>query len=623
MRDFVWEGTTPAPGFPDVEVRVEINTGEAVRFGRHGEVAFDDRGRPLARHSLVCPGIDELFCYFAPRKGRPRPRQAFVLGARVEQICYAFSLVFDPFDGKLMAESPAAATYRAVMDVFLGGQWERIGETPLVAAMEAFFGREDCLEDRRELILTSLSGERRGETRRLFVHDPDCGFSTPWERVELPLAPAKGLTLLFEVRQNQRRVYVDRLEETEARPAADLPVVLELPTYKGTGRRLTARTDAEGRASIRVPRLGNVLRKRFILGDPDDATTSPLTGWLLVRPPGTASPGAPVTGALPGPGSRSTAADLTSLLLADLAACYDPDVDSYTDPVAGNSLRPTLDRAAVLEAVLPEGDRTDTVRRFLDRARRQEPRKPSRDDGDEDVDSLGPDLVRGVEPSALESAALTLRDRVVARKPGQWTEEDIREVLEMLVRAATLGLRGPALVRPLVGVLRDRLSAELEPTYYYRHVRRPIKTFAASSDPVAPHGWAILALSAAEDLLGDDEPGLGDLAVEQADHVASDHGYYDTVPDIVAHGRKEVVDLSPLLSSAMALKLLALRRRDDGRWAARLADCRAELFRQYRDHYPRLSLNQRFEMLRFTAPGVPPWFDDGGRLVRWRRGGRR
>ena len=613
LRDFVWTGRIQPASTSDVTVRVEINTGEAVRFGRFSGSAFDSRGVPIERHHLLHDGLDEFFAYHVQREAVPRPMQAFVLCARCEGNAYAFSVLFDPFDAKAVAGAPASH-YRNLVDVFLGNHLEGLPNTVLHQVMEEFFAREDCLEDLREYTLQEVVGVRKGNARRLFLFDPHAGWTRPWERIELPLEASKGVELHFLVTQNRRRIYVDRLEEEESQPAIGVPISIELPTYKGTVRKLQSVTDEDGCATIKVKRLGNKLRKRFIIGTQETSEKASIWGHFLLRPPQDKKNfnNGPQ---LPGIGSRATPDDLQDLLLADLKASYDSDIDSYTDILSGEPVSPTFERATLLSSAFGTNAPPPEIKRFIARSKR---RTKNLTKEDSDYTRLSAGLALGCK---IESLITDIDEHL--KKWGDvplkiWTAQDGRFISDTLLMAVTSKSKKlKASCQNLLHQFCLRLRTELEPTYYIHYLKRPIKTYCASSDPVIPHGEALIALIAAKHYIP--EAVDDSLLEEQASHMMTRHGYYDAIPDIVAHGRKQAVELGPLLTSACACKVLLTYRREK-LWQDKMAGYKHEIFAQYRDHYQRLTLMQRFEILRFAVAGLPPYFDVQGNLMLWRKG---
>ena len=613
MGDFIWSGRRKAASAQDLTVRVEINTGEAVRFSRYGGAAFDSRGVPIERHELHHAGLDNFFAYHVQREAVPRPMQAFVLCAHCEGNAYAFSVLFDPFDAKAVAGS-TAGHLRDLVDVFLGKQIENVEKTVLHEVMVQFFACEDCLEDVREYTLQEVVGHRKGKVRRLFLYDPQAGWTRPWERIELPLEASKGVEISFAVLQNRRRIFVDRLEEDESQPAVDIPITIELPSYNGKVKKLETKTDELGHATIKVKRLGNRLRKRFLIGEKDDEAAPPIWGHFLLRPPGKKNPF--VQGAqLPGIGSRATPDDLLSLLLADMTASYDADVDSFSDILTGEPVAPTFERATIFQSAFDAKEPTAEIKRFITRAKR---RTKKLQKTDSDYTRLASGLVLGKKVddliAELESKMTAWEDIPLKI----WTADDGRFLADTILMAATMKSKKlKARCQDLLHQFCLRLRTELEPTFYIHYLKRPIKTYCASSDPVIPHGEALIALIAAKAYIP--EAVDDSLLEEQANHMMTRHGYYDAIPDIVAHGRKQAVDLTPLLTSACACKVL-LGYRNEKLWLDKMAGYKHEIFAQYRDHYQRLTLLQRFDIMRFSVPGLPPYFDSEGKLLLWHKG---
>ena len=266
-------------------------------------------------------------------------------------------------------------------------------------------------------------------------------------------------------------------------------------------------------------------------------------------------------------------------------------------------------------ALMVEVRKRQRSKRFIARAKRRT-MKLGKTDGD--YSRLAHGLVVGEKAETIikEVEAHLLAWEDVPLKI--WTAEDGRFIADtILMAASSKNKKLKSSCQDLLHQFCLRLRTELEPTFYIHYLKRPIKTYCASSDPVIPHGEVLIALIAAKAYIPEaiDES----LLEEQAAHMMSIHGYYDAIPDIVAHGRKQAVDLSPLLTSACACKVL-LHYRKEKLWADKMAGYKHEIFAQYRDHYQRLTLLQRFDIMRFAVAGLPPYFDENGKLLIWQKG---
>ena len=608
LRRLEWSGDFTSKTHPEILVRVEINKGEALRFGRYERVAWDGDGNSVSRTMLEHSGLEEFFAYRVQRDVKARPVQVFVLCARCEGNAYAFSTSFDPFDARAIAKD-ASNGKSQLIKIFLENDFASIFDCPLYEVMEDFFSREDCLEEIRELYLEELWGKRKGRERLIFRFDPLSGWTRPWSRIELPLDETKGLELLFSVKETRSRFFVDRLEQEESKAASRIPIRVELPKYRGKSRILSTETDEEGLGRLRISKLGNPLRKSFFIGSQEDQSVRDISGHLLLRPPSRrTNQNAPI---LEGFSSREGPKDLLKVLLRDLKASYDSDLDSFSDILSGEALSPNFERGALLMDLYPNrDDRPGEIRRFISRAKAFSQEQSS-------ASKLAKGIVQGYPAKELERDLKEKLDKWSDTALKIWTASDADFLLDSIMLAKRSSRESKELLREVSAQFLMRLQTELQPTFYIHHHKRPIKTYCASPDPVIPHSRAILALIAAKRFglyEGDDN-----LLYEQGNHMIHSHGFYDAIPDIVAHGRKGFVELEPLIASACACKILLLQeeRKD---WRERLWGYREELFRQYKEHYHRLTLLQRFRLMLFAVPGLPPYFEGQGKLLRWQRG---
>jgi len=614
MHEFIWEGKIPAPGCDALSIKVEVNCGEAMRFRPYASSAFDARGFEVERFFIDYPGIDKLSAFNVFRAEHPIELQAFVLCALVEGRSYAFSVVFSPFDAATLAQSPASLDLRNLLNVYLGRKVQHVNSTVLFRAMESFFSREDCIEDSREITLLSVHGTSAKADIDLFSHDPEAKWTTPWERIELPVATTSSVKLKFAVVESRCRVFADRIETTESVPAPDLPVRLSLPTLKDKVRTIETKTDDNGIATIALRRIGNVLRKRFVIGFlPSETETQhrPLTGYFLIRPPGKNHRQIYV-GSLPGYANARGPGDLKNCIIADLKQCFDTDVDTFSDPLSREPFQPSFRSASLLQAAFQGRKFPPELGRFVRRAKQRELAKGADCPG---FDSLACALIDGETNATVSAEATKIHEAMVDLDLHIWTQSHARSLLDIMCRAA---FRSQKKVNEQVRLLAQdflgRVHRETEPTFYVHNIRRPIKTFAAASEPVEPHAWAILALAALEEYLPELE--AGPTLFQQMEHVVQHHGFHDALPDIVAYGRKMALDLRPLLAGAGALKVMVARCAHVSSWRMKLDGYLTETWRLYRDHYSRLTLGQRFELLQVAVPSTPPYFDDDGRL--WR-----
>lgn len=554
---FAWEGRLPVlalagrdrlEGGPGPEVVVRINTAHGCELP---EVSPND---PLPEVGQVLEfevaGVPAQFYRYVVV---PRGLRAFytdrisltTFGLYLERGGHRYLFLLEG-DQPELAQDEALflkQNHRILQAAYEIKALEDLRKHPFLEAVEGFFASRKVLRREERLYVAEVAAELRGDVTFLHRRDDPADHRL---RVALRASPGEEVGLAVRLGSQVRKLYKDRLVEERGRGVKGKRAELRLPVPGGFEVR-KGKTDKEGWVSFDALELTGPRALRVGIGDLE------VRFDLRWGRPGELA----LDMASPQLGALSTSLPLAKAgerLRADLRACWDPDTGRIREMTPGQAL--DFDREAV-EAGLALRDEGDEIwAEFLQEATRiLKARRKGR--GGDPIDPVVAHLL-GVTSARVAVPELRAQFEHHERKPpGLWTEEYALLVqgLASLVRSRP-GKAIEKLARRAAESFASRVEVEPEPTWEYRALRRPVKTFRANPDVALPHAQGILAmLRAAEVLEGLDW--IREVATVQGHHLVEHHPVDGEPPPYVMGTWKDRARLETPARLGLALDALA------------------------------------------------------------------